>query len=478
MSAVGPPQGAKAPMGGSEARAAGSVGARFRQALAHSLRVRLVALFLLLALAMTAIFVIGMQRALSIGWRDAARPLVMDYVDKLAADIGNPPRIETAQALVQRLPLSIRISGPQVNWRSNPNEPDYDHPSNHRLRDSPADANAWNADAPRFFERTTADGHRIRFGLNVQVWHDRPRFIGWVTLGVLLLLTALAYARVRRMLRPLDDIQAGAQRFGAGDFAQSIPVRHAKHPDELGELATTINTMGGDIHQMLEAKRTLLLAISHELRSPLTRARLNTELLPETPDVQPSRAALLRDLGLMRDLVADLLESERLASPHAALHREPTDLATLVAEVVATLDAEPNSSVDGTPAIVQTLQPGVPVLQLDRTRMRLLLRNLLDNALRHSVDAPQPPEVSLVQTADGKVQITVREFGTGVPDDQLPHLAQPFYRPDTARTRESGGVGLGLYLCKLVAQAHGGSFALRNAQPGLEVAVSLPASHK
>ena len=442
---------------------------RARHALAHSLRVRLVALFLLLALAMTAIFVVGMQRALSIGWRDAARPLVVDYVDKLAADIGSPPRIEAAQALVQRLPLSVRISGPQVNWRSNPGEPDYDH-----RRDSAIDTNTWDADAPRFFERTTADGHRIRFGLNVQAWHDRPRFIGWVTLGLLLALTALAYARVRRMLRPLDDIRVGAQRFGAGDFAQAIPVRHAHRPDELGELAATINTMGADIHQMLEAKRTLLLAISHELRSPLTRARLNTELLPETPDVQPNRAALLRDLGQMRDLVTDLLESERLASPHAALHREPTDLVALVAEVVAALDG---AQIDA-PKILQTLQPGVPVLQLDRTRMRLLLRNLLDNALRHSVDAAQPPEVSMAHTAAGAVQITVRDFGSGVPDDQLPHLAQPFYRPDTARTRESGGVGLGLYLCKLVAQAHGGSFALRNAQPGLEVAVSLPASNK
>ena len=454
MSAAGPPQGAKTP--------SGSVGARFRHALAHSLRMRLVALFLLLALAMTAIFVIGMQRALSIGWRDAARPLVVDYVDKLAADMGSPPRIEAAQALVQRLPLSVRISGPQVNWRSNPNEPDYDH----RLRDSTADANSWSNEAPRFFERTTVDGHRIRFGLSVQAWHDRPRFIGWITLGLLLVLTTVAYSRVRRMLRPLDDIRAGAQRFGAGDFAQAIPVRHAHHPDELGELATTINTMGADIHQMLEAKRTLLLAISHELRSPLTRARLNTELLPETPEVQPSRAALLRDLGQMRDLVADLLESERLASPHAALHREPTDLAALVAEVVATLD--------GAAAIVQTLQAGVPMVKLDRTRMRLLLRNLLDNALRHSVDAPQPPEVLLAQTADGAVQITVRDFGTGVPNDQLSQLAQPFYRPDSARTREGGGVGLGLYLCKLVALAHGGSFTVRNARPGLAVCVTLP----
>jgi signal transduction histidine kinase len=283
----------------------------------------------------------------------------------------------------------------------------------------------------------------------------------------LLVLTAVAYSRVRRMLRPLDDIRAGAQRFGSGDFAQAIPVRHAHHPDELGELAATINTMGADIHQMLEAKRTLLLAISHELRSPLTRARLNTELLPETPDVQQSRAALLRDLGQMRDLVTDLLESERLASPHAALHREPTDLAALVAEVVAALN--------DAPTIVQNLQSDLPVLQLDRTRMRLLLRNLLDNALRHSADAPQPPQVLLEQTVDGAIQITVRDFGTGVPEEHLPHLAQPFYRPDTARTRDGGGVGLGLYLCKLVAQAHGGSFAVRNVQPGLVVCVTLPA---
>ena len=454
MSAAGPPQGARSKVHWHH---------RARHALAHSLRVRLVAMFLLLALAMTAIFVIGMQRALSIGWRDAARPLVVDYVDKLAADLGSPPRIEAAQALVQRLPLSVHISGPLVNWRSNPNEPDYDH----RVRDSAADAYSWSNEAPRFFERTTLDGHRIRFGLSVQAWHDRPRFIGWITLGLLLVLTAVAYSRVRRMLRPLDDIRAGAQRFGSGDFAQAIPVRHAHHPDELGELATTINTMGADIHQMLEAKRTLLLAISHELRSPLTRARLNTELLPETPEVQPSRVALLRDLGQMRDLVTDLLESERLASPHAALHREPTDLAALVAEVVAALN--------DAPTIVQNLQSDLPVLQLDRTRIRLLLRNLLDNALRHSVDAAQPPEVQLAQTANGAVQLTVRDFGTGVPEDHLPHLAQPFYRPDTARTRDGGGVGLGLYLCKLVAQAHGGSFAVRNVQPGLVVCVTLPA---
>ena len=439
---------------------------RARHALAHSLRVRLVALFLLLAFAMTGVFVLGMQYALGVGWRDAARPLVMDYVDRLTEEIGSPPSVQRAQAVAQRLPLTVRISGPVVNWRSNPHEPDYQHQWHERMDDS-----TWGNDRPRFFERLTPDGHRIQFGLNVQIWHDQPRLVGWATLGVLLTLTALAYIRVRRMLHPLDDIRTGALRFGAGDFAQPIAVAQNHHPDELSDLARTINTMGADIHRMLEAKRALLLAISHELRSPLTRARLNTELLPETPEVQPGREALLRDLALMRDLVTDLLESERLANPgaigaHAALHRERVDLCQLVRDEVLSLP--------GAPVVTQIFDHDLTALSVDPVRVRLLVRNLLDNALRHSVNVAQPPAIYVRSDTQGGAEIAVRDFGSGVPDEQLPNLGQAFYRPDAARTREGGGVGLGLYLCRLVAQAHGGSFSVSNAQPGLEVRVVLP----
>ena len=434
---------------------------RARHALAHSLRVRLMTLFLLLALAMAGTFLVGMQRALSVGWREAARPLVADYVDRLAAEIGSPPSVERAAALSQRLPLSVRINGPVVNWRSRPDTPEQDRGWKAGMR--------WNGDEPHFFERTTADGHRIQFGVDVQAWHDRPRFVGWATLAVLLIFTMLAYALVRRMLRPLDDIRAGAMRFGAGDFAQPIAVRRPQKPDELGELAATINTMGADIRQMLDAKRGLLLAISHELRSPLTRARLNTELLPETPELQASREALLRDLALMRDLVTGLLESERLASPHAALQREPTDLGSLVREVQQELSA----SNPAAQRITLNASTALPLQALDRARMRLLVRNLLDNALRHSADSLQPPEVTLGAQGQG-VTLVVRDHGPGVEESVLPYLAEPFYRPDSARTRTTGGVGLGLYLCKLVAQAHGGHLSLRNAHPGLEVSVTLP----
>lgn len=440
---------------------------RFR----HSLKARMVVLFLLLALAMTAVFLFGMQRAFSIGWRDAARPLLADYVERLAVEIGSPPSVERAQALVQKLPVTVAIAGPQVNWRSHP--PDEDarrFGPGSWMRDDGQDN--WH-DEPRLLVRNTADGHRIEFGVNHQPWRERPRRVGWITLAVLLLFTAVAYAYSRRLLRPLDDIRAGAERFGAGEFATPIPVRRR---DELGDLATTVNAMAHDIHQMLDAKRALLLAISHELRSPLTRARLNTELLPETGENHAPREALLRDLALMRDLVTDLLESERLAQRHAALQLEPVDLAALAREVVSEVAGGlPGESGDPSREVVRLdVAADLPdTLLLDRTRMRLLLRNLLDNAVRHSTDAAQPPELSL-RMESGAIVLTVRDHGPGVPEDALPHLAEPFYRPDAARERSTGGIGLGLHLCRLVAQAHGGTLALRNARPGLQAEVRLP----
>jgi len=193
----------------------------------------------------------------------------------------------------------------------------------------------------------------------------------------------------------------------------------------------------------------LLLALSHELRSPLTRARLNAELLPATPEGATERAALLRDLAEMRDLITDLLESERLASPHAALHRETVDLAALIREAV-------NEHPEGQ-RIALEFAAAPPTLQLDRSRIRLLVRNLLDNALRHGAEAAQPPRIALRRAGQG-VELEVRDFGPGVDAAQLERLTEPFYRTDSARQRATGGVGLGMYLCRLVAEVHGGTF--------------------
>lgn len=420
---------------------------RWRHRWRHSLRVRLIIVFVLLALAMTAVFLGGMQRAFSTGWRDAARPVVADYMDRIVAELGTPPDVGRAQALVARLPISIRIEGPSVNWDS--------HPDRHAHGFGPR--GDW-------LSRTTADGHRVSFGIGTLPWQREPQGIGWITLALLLVMIVLAYAYVRRLLRPLDDIRAGAERFGRGAFDVPIPLRRR---DELGDLALRINTMARDIQGMLDAKRALLLALSHELRSPLTRARLNAELLPATPEGATERAALLRDLAEMRDLISDLLESERLASPHAALHREPVDLAALVREAV-------NEHPEGQ-RVTLDLAADLPTLAFDRSRIRLLVRNLLDNALRHGSDATQPPRIALQGSGQG-VELEVRDFGPGVDAAQLERLTEPFYRTDSARQRATGGVGLGMYLCRLVAEAHGGTLTVRNANPGLAISVVLPAA--
>ena len=337
---------------------------RWRTALGHSLKARLVLMFLALALGTTLIFVAGTRELFSTGWRELARPLVADYLDRLALEIGSPHSVARAQALV------------------------------------------------------------------------------------------------RRLLRPLEDIHAGTLRYGSGNFSTPIP-QHRR--DELGELADHVNAMAASLQRMLEGQRGLLLAISHELRSPLTRARLHAELLAEGSE----RSALLRDLGQMRDLISDLLESERLAAGAAVLQREPTDLNALVRDLVVAQFA------DRSAALQLCLADGLPTLALDRARLQLLLRNLLDNALRHGAGTPVDVITAFV---DDELRLTVRDHGPGADAAQLQHLGEAFYRPDAARTRSAGGVGLGLYLCRLVAQSHGGRLQLHNAAPGLAVSLWLPVS--
>ena len=268
----------------------------------------------------------------------------------------------------------------------------------------------------------------------------------------LLIVTGLAFGMIRHMVWPLHALAIGAEAFGRGQFSHRVPVIHR---DEIGDLALRFNQMATDIQAMLDGKRALLLAISHELRSPLTRARLHAEMVGEGE----SRDALLDELAQMRDLISALLESERLGSGHSALQLSDCDVAELARE-----QAQPGVEVH--------IEPDLPVLKLDRLRAQLCLRNLVQNALRHNDAARGAVQVTLARQGNG-VRLSVRDFGPGVPPDALPQLGQPFYRPDEARTRHGGGVGLGLCLCRLVAEAHGGRLELRNVQPGFEASVTL-----
>lgn len=308
-----------------------------------------------------------------------------------------------------------------------------------------------------FLVLATAGGAFVHWTAQRDAW-------GWAA-AALVSMTFLAYASIRRMLRPLRAVAYGAAMFGRGELSHRIRVRHH---DEIGALADRFNRMADDIQAMLDAKRELLLAISHELRSPLTRARLNAELMDEGGPQQ----AVVHELGLMRDLIEDLLERERLDAGHSALRLETCTWPALVDDLLRKRFADEVAA----GGLRVDLADGLPPMQLDRTRMQMLLGNLLDNALRHH-DAAQGPVTLQVSVAPAGLHLSVRDLGPGVPEEALDRLGQPFFRPDSARTRDSGGVGLGLNLCRLIAQAHGGALQLRNAHPGLEAKLVLPLRH-
>jgi signal transduction histidine kinase len=267
------------------------------------------------------------------------------------------------------------------------------------------------------------------------------------------------YHATRRLFAPLDTIKQGVQKFGAGDMSHRIQINRK---DELGELANSFNAMADDIQQMLDAKRQLLLAISHELRSPLTRARLAAEMMEDND----KKTQIIQDINEMESLIEELMETERLSSRHRKLNKTRQNIVKLISDTVHTwFDSA---------GVITRLAETEAMLDVDTARIKLLLKNLLDNAIRHTPDGARAPEIQLMLDKQ-QALITVSDHGKGIQARHLPHLTEPFYRVDPSRQRETGGYGLGLYLCRMIAEAHDGQLEIESAVgEGTRVMVKLP----
>jgi signal transduction histidine kinase len=220
--------------------------------------------------------------------------------------------------------------------------------------------------------------------------------------------------------------------------------------------------MAGKVEGMLDAKRQLLLGVSHELRSPISRITLGLALLEDSAAVR----ALRQDASGMASIVGMLLEAERFDSPHAMLQLSEVSLGALARDLVARhFPDEPR---------LQVRVPDSLHARLDASRIQLLLRNLIGNALRYSSPDDGPVEVDIAVERD-RLVFRVRDHGPGIPEAQRSHIGEPFYRTDASRTRETGGTGLGLYLARQIARAHGGDLELRDVSGrGALFVVSLP----
>jgi signal transduction histidine kinase len=443
----------------------------------RSLSARLLGVFLLTSIIYGAVSRYAVDLVLD---RDYLREIVGAHIalhtNYVMQDLGYPPSIERAKAITSDNPFDIMIQGPTQNWSSDPNFPAMAEipfePSEfvERLKNSDSEGHAWAKTLTQLgFARFDRHSYvRIDQGDYVVVFAspkiaDRPPpDLTWPIIGLIsVLVLAGCYFAVRWLVQPIKWIKAGADRIGHGDLDYRIPkVRN----DDLGELTQEINQMADDVQQMLEAKRQLLLAISHELRSPLTRTKVALEFLED----DASRQSILEDVEEMEHLISDLLEGERLNTRHSTLQRSRVDLVALLRELVTS-----DFSEDGERLTLDL--PGLPLeSDIDATRVRLLVKNLLNNALCYTPADARPVQLSLTMQGN-EALITVADYGAGMSASQVERATEPFYRADTARCRDTGGFGLGLYLCRRIAEAHGGRLDIQSTEgEGTTVKVSLP----
>ncbi len=403
--------------------------------------------------------------ALVLGWNFINRikphfdndilPNLSQYIQYLVKDIGMPPDLEKAESLTDRLPFELRIDGAGVDWSSTPKLAAID---SYHLRPAPHPYQVyWISRHGRDHLLMLEEGeYRYLFSVNNNL-RSGSSYRHWLLFALLAGILIFLYLSIRRLFNPVRDISGHLRKIGTGQLDQSIEV---KGKGELAQLAHGINDMTIEIKSMLESKAGILLAISHELRSPITRMRINLELL----DDDEKRQVLVQDLHEMEELVSTILESERLNTRHASLNRSHFDMAELVSRIIdqhfeACSISKKLSSV---------------MVNFDELRIKLLIRNIIDNACRHSLDSNKAVEVEL-GLEDNMLVFSVIDYGPGVEAKDLAHLTEAFYRADSARLRNTGGYGLGLYLCRLIVEAHGGKLELQSEPgQGMTVIVRIP----
>jgi len=281
----------------------------------------------------------------------------------------------------------------------------------------------------------------------------------WLLIGGLLFLVGVVYVVQLSQLRPLRWLKESVEKVSAGDLSTRVPVVRM---DEVGQVARAFNHMTGRVEQMLNDQDRLMADVSHELRSPLARIKVALEMLPEGD----KRDQIAADVREMEALTSTLLERERIKSRAAQSHNAEFDLAAIMRGVVDGFQGN-------APGVELAQSPDLLMLEADETLIKVLLQNLVDNAIKFSFDDSSAVQVRLTHDGDD-VTITVDDDGRGIPGDMAGRVLEPFVKLDPSRGHRSG-YGLGLNLCQRIVEAHSGSIEIEPREPrGTRVAVELP----
>lgn len=377
--------------------------------------------------------------------------LFREYARAVAA---SSPGLDDAQKIGAVLDMHMAYRGPKGAWSTSEDLPAFDRvrASEHGARDPKLLRVYYLVAAPDggeylFARRLSGQFHVVRHNLLV--------LLLVLMTGVFL----IAYFVLRRTLRPLRWLNEGVMRLSEGelDVVVQNPTR-----DEFGTLTSAFNRMARRVKEMVQARDQLLLDVSHELRSPLTRMKVALALQPDTP----ARASMAADVSEMELMVSELLELERLRDGKG-LRLERRELGPILNELVAVF-------ADRTPGVRRVGAVPDIALDIDVEKVRTVFGNLIENALKYSL--PDSRAVEIEARREGSaVVVRVRDDGPGIPDGDPANLFEPFVRHDRSRSKKTGGYGLGLSICKRIMEAHGGGIAVEpHAGRGATFVVTFP----
>src|SRR5581483_5555428 len=272
-----------------------------------------------------------------------------------------------------------------------------------------------------------------------------------------------------QIIRPLRRLSAAAQAIAGGDLSQRV---QARGRDEISQVALTFNQMAEHLQRYAVERQNMIGDIAHELRTPLSVIQSNLEAMLDgvLPTTSEELSSLHQETLLLNRLITDLRTLSLAEAGQLHLDKRPIDLDPLVRQAVdrMRLRAEEKN------IVLETHIAGeLPQVQADPERLMQVITNLVDNALRYN---PAGTHVTVSACAEeSNVQISIRDNGTGISPDDVPHLFERFWRAEKSRNRATGGSGLGLAIVKQLIEAHHGQVRVESQSGiGTRFTVQLP----
>ena len=291
--------------------------------------------------------------------------------------------------------------------------------------------------------------------------------IGLIFIICLLLVSGLF---IRSVVEPITQINAMAKRIAGGSYGVRIP---KQNDDEIGDLVDTINDMSSKIGQTERMQAEFISSVSHELRTPLTAISGWGETLQASdelsPDLRRGVIIILREAKRLTGMVEELLDFTRMQDGRLTLNVEQADLLAEFEDTVFMYGTRLKQ--EGIELEYEPCEEEIPEFPCDVSRMRQVFLNILDNAAKHGGDGKRI--TASMKPENGNVIIQIRDYGCGIPEEELPHVKMKFYKGSS----KARGSGIGLAVCDEIVSMHGGQLELANAEGGgTLVTIRLPST--